>query len=154
MKRIFSFLSIELQLTLLLLAFDFVPALSQPCSPISTLTCPAVVKTLPVTINFTSGEGGLKDRSGLSTGFTMVDKPSAPLVTPTYANIPGYEPARLQISAGKLIITTTAGIRHLNPVKLKTACALICYLHTLRLPIAGKILPHYLNPGIRALLAL
>src|SRR5687768_3512709 len=44
----------------------------------------------------------------------MVDKPSAPLVTPTFASIPGYEPSKLQIATGKLIVTTTSGIRHLN----------------------------------------
>jgi glucose/arabinose dehydrogenase len=87
------------------------------CSPISSFTCPAVVKTLPVTINFTGVEGGLKDKNGATTGFTMVDKPSAPLVTPTYSNVPGYEPSKLAISSGKLLITTTAGISYLNPAQ-------------------------------------
>src|SRR5688500_10864057 len=47
----------------------------------------------------------------------MVDKPSSPLVTPTYSNIPGYEPSKLEIFTGKLIITTTAGLSFLNPAK-------------------------------------
>jgi N-acetylneuraminic acid mutarotase len=90
---------------------------TEQCSPISPFSCPAVVKNLPLTINFTGSEGGLQDKSGVATGFTMVDKPSAPLVTPTYVYTPGYEPSQLEISAGKLIITTTAGISYLNPAK-------------------------------------
>src|SRR5687767_9305278 len=92
-------------------------ALGQQCSPISSFSCPAVVKSLPFTLNFNGTEGGLQDKSGVVTGFTMVDKPAAPLVTPTYLNIPGYEPSKLQITAGKLIITTTAGISYLNPAQ-------------------------------------
>src|SRR5215210_6448492 len=73
----------------------YVPVFAQQCSPISSLSCPAVVKSLPVALNFTGSEGGLKDKSGIATGFTMADKPSAPLVTPTSATIPGYEPSKL-----------------------------------------------------------
>ncbi len=103
--------------TVCILAIASVQALAQQCSPISSLSCPAVVKNLPLTINFSGSEGGLIDKSGVATGFTMVDKPSAPLVTPTFSNIPGYEPLKLQITGGKLIITTTAGIRYLNPAQ-------------------------------------
>ncbi|MBA2563224.1 MAG: hypothetical protein H0V14_09995, partial [Chitinophagaceae bacterium] len=90
---------------------------TQQCSPISTFSCPAVVKNLPLSINFTGSEGGLQDKSGVATGFTMVDKPSAPLVTPTDINTPGYEPSKLEIAEGKLIVTTTAGISYLNPAQ-------------------------------------
>src|SRR5688572_18936818 len=98
-------------------ATAYLPALGQQCSSISSFSCPAVVKSLPFTLNFTGTEGGLQDNIGVATGFTMVDKPSAPLVTPTYLNIPGYEPSKLQITGGKLIITTTAGISYLNPAQ-------------------------------------
>src|SRR5688572_24634421 len=47
----------------------------------------------------------------------MVDNPSAPLATPSFLNIPGYEPSKLEIFTGKLIITTTAGISFLNPAQ-------------------------------------
>ncbi len=87
------------------------------CPPISSVICPSVVKNLPLAISFTASEGGLQDKNGASTGFTMVDKPSAPLVTPTHLNIPGYEPSKLQIASGKLTITTTAGISYLNPAQ-------------------------------------
>src|SRR5688500_16432395 len=60
-----------------------VPALAPQCSPISSLSCPDVVKDLNFRFNFKSSYGGLRDRNGIATGFTMVDKPSKPLVTPT-----------------------------------------------------------------------
>ena len=101
----------------LILCFASPPVLAQQCSPISSFSCPAVIKNLPLTINFSGTEGGLQDKSGVATGFTMVDKPSAPLVTPTFSNIPGYEPSKLEITGGKLIITTTAGISYLNPAQ-------------------------------------
>ncbi len=88
--------------------------LTGQCSPISSLDCPALVKSLPFNLNFTGSEGGLRDKNGVATGFSMVDKPSAPLITPTNVNIPGYEPSKLQIAAGKFMITTTAGISYLN----------------------------------------
>ena len=93
------------------------PSLDPQCSPISSFSCPAVVKNLPFALNFTGSEGGLQDKSGVPAGFFMVDKPSAPLVIPTYVNTPGYEPSKLQITTGKLIITTTAGISYLNPAQ-------------------------------------
>ncbi len=92
-------------------------SLTGQCSPISSLDCPALVKSLPYSLNFTGSEGGLQDKNGAATGFTMVDKPSAPLTTPTNVNIPGYEPSKLQITAGKFMITTTAGISYLNPAQ-------------------------------------
>ncbi len=94
-----------------------VPVLAQQCSPISSFTCPALVKNLPLTFNFSGSKGGLVDKNGVAIGFTMVDKPSAPLVTPTYVNVPGYERSKLEVSAGKLFITTTAGINYLNPAQ-------------------------------------
>lgn len=102
---------------LFVLALVWFPALAQQCSPISSFSCPTVVKSLPFTLNFSGTEGGLKDKSGIATGFTMVDKPAAPLVTPTLSTIPGYEPSNLQISTGRLIITTTSGISYLSPTQ-------------------------------------
>jgi hypothetical protein len=87
------------------------------CPSISAVVCPSVVKNLPLTINFTGSESGLMDKNQAATGFSMVDKPSAPLVTPTHLNFPGYEPSKLQIVAGKLTITTTSGISYLNPAQ-------------------------------------
>lgn len=98
-------------------AYQVTPAAPLFCSPISSFTCPEVVKNLPVAINFTGSEGGMQDKNAVGTGFTMVDNPSAPLVPPANGNIPGYEPSKLQVASGKLVITTTAGIAYLNPAQ-------------------------------------
>ncbi len=109
---IFKFWSI-----IIFLVNAYAPVTAQQCSPISSLSCPQLVKTLPVTINFSGTEGGLADKNGVATGFTMVDRPSVPLVTPTNPNIPGYEPSKLLISGGRLSITTTAGLSFQNPAQ-------------------------------------
>src|SRR5688572_3916743 len=66
-----------------------VPALAPQCSPISSLICPDLVQDLNLRFNFKSSYGGLRDRNGIATVFTIVDKPSKPRVTPTYSTIPG-----------------------------------------------------------------
>src|SRR5688572_10710221 len=103
--------------SLFILAISYVPTLAQQCSLISSFSCPEVVKNLPFNLDFNGSEGGLQDKNGAATGFTMVDNPSVPLVTPTFSNIPGYEPSKLEISADRLVITTTAGISFWNPAQ-------------------------------------
>lgn len=90
---------------------------AQNCSPLSTLSCPSIVKTLPFSLIFSGSEGGLQDKQGLGTGFTMATNPSSPLTTPTSTIVPGYEPSKLSVENGKLLITTTAGISYLNPAQ-------------------------------------
>ena len=80
------------------------------CSPRSTLDCADVPVALPYSLTFDGGENGLK-----ATGFTMVDPPSAPLTTPSNPDVPGYEPSKLDVSGGKLTITSTKGIMYLKP---------------------------------------
>ncbi len=89
------------------------------CSPISTLECSQIAVPLPVNLNFNDPAAGtLADKNGIGTGFTMVDAPSARLTAdnPVYnANVPGYEPGKLSVSNGQLIITATKGISYSQP---------------------------------------
>jgi hypothetical protein len=101
-------------LLFLLLLLTALPGRAQ-CPPLSTLPCDQVTASLPFALQFTGAEGGLADGTGTGTGFRMVDRPSAPLVTPTFADVPGYEPSRLALNpagSGTLAITTTAGIAY------------------------------------------
>ena len=88
---------------------------SQACSLVSTLPCSQVRVDLPYVLDFSGSQGGLADRSGVGTGFTMADPPSAPLSAPSNPAVPGYEPSLLQIVSGRLQVTTTAGITYLQP---------------------------------------
>ncbi len=90
-----------------------------PCSPISLLPCAALEVQLPFTLAFSGQEGGLADRNGAGTGFTMVDNHSAPRLAadgaPSYGAVNGYEPNRLTIADGNLVIKTNKGITFLAP---------------------------------------
>jgi hypothetical protein len=94
------------------------PAPTGGCTPVSTLPCAQTKVNLPVTLDFNGGAGGLADKNGSGTGFRMVDNPSARLAadgTPTYPNVPGYEPSKLALSGGRLQITTTKGLAYQKP---------------------------------------
>ncbi|WP_221392907.1 putative Ig domain-containing protein [Dyadobacter sp. NIV53] len=83
------------------------------CAPISTLPCESINVTLPFTLNFDGTEGGLVDKAGARTGFTMVDAPSGTRqVSDGTASsaITGYEPAKLTVANGRLSIATNKGI--------------------------------------------
>jgi len=92
------------------------------CHPYSTETCDVV----PVSVSqdfCLDWEGsfsynGLLDVNDIATGFTMVDPPSARLAVdnPVFdANVPGYEPSKLEIVNGQLIVTATNGIQYRDP---------------------------------------
>ena len=99
----------------LILLLTTLPVSAQ-CPPLTPLPCDQVIPNLgagPFVLHFTGTEGGLADGTGRSTGFRMVDPLSAPLTTPTFAGVSGYEPSRLVLNpagSGTLAITTTAGI--------------------------------------------
>jgi N-acetylneuraminic acid mutarotase len=84
------------------------------CSPISTLECGEIPVSVPFALNFTGSEGGLSN-----TGFTMVDDPSARIVatdgTPTFPNVPGYEPSKLSFVNSRLQIASNKGIMFRDP---------------------------------------
>ncbi len=73
------------------------------CPPYSELECGEVAVGLPYELNFdaTTDLGGLADKNGVGTGFTMV-QPSS--------NGGAYLPENLE--RGSLIVTTTAGIQY------------------------------------------
>jgi len=83
------------------------------CTPISTLACDQIEVSLPHALTFDGSEGGLS-----STGFTMVDPPSARLAVddPVFnTDVPGYEPSLIDVSGGVMTITSTPGINYVNP---------------------------------------
>jgi len=81
------------------------------CAPYSDQTC----DTIPVIIapqmclSFDAPSGGLS-----GTGFTMVDRPSNNRypITPSIPAMPGYEPSRISLSGGQLVISATQGLFH------------------------------------------
>src|SRR5918994_708985 len=75
-------------------------------------TCGAVA--LPYALDFSGDRGGLDDRNGVGTGFTIVDQPS---------HGTGYLPDLLHVdtAAGKLGLQTTAGIAYRGANSLDNA---------------------------------
>lgn len=72
-----------------------------PCSGYSSLACDQVVVGLPYQPKFNTYDGGLLDKDGQPTGFTMVATASGtahPNDAPyTSSALPGYEPSRLEV---------------------------------------------------------
>ncbi|PPK88535.1 putative Ig domain-containing protein [Neolewinella xylanilytica] len=89
------------------------------CSPISLLDCSTIPVSLPYRLSFTGTEAGLGDKDGELTGFTMVDNYSAPRMPEdgavTFPEVNGYEPSRLDVTAGNLIVTAGRGIAFGTP---------------------------------------
>ncbi len=107
---LFNSFSVMKNFTLLSIIFFFTTfAFSQtPCGTISPLDCDQVEVSLPVNLDFNGSGGGI-----LSTGFTMVDPPSTPLIADEAindANILGLISANLEVSGGSLNVTATNGI--------------------------------------------
>ena len=90
------------------------PAGVSICSPVSLLPCEEIAVSLPYLLTFEGEAGGLADAAGLGTGFTMVDNHSQPRLTqdgePTYPEVNGYEPGRLQVANGNLAVEAGKGI--------------------------------------------
>ena len=84
------------------------------CAPISTLPCEEIAVTLPFMLNFDGQEGGLADKNKAGTGFTMADAYSGTRNTAdgtaTSTAVWGYEPSKLTVSGGRLVIQTNKGI--------------------------------------------
>ncbi|MHA6248784.1 malectin domain-containing carbohydrate-binding protein [Pontibacter sp. CAU 1760] len=88
-----------------------------PCSPISTLPCSMTTAALPYSLTFDGAvANSLPDKNGIGTGFKLVDTYSGARASsdgsPSNANVPGYEPSRLSISAGQLLLQTHSGIAY------------------------------------------
>ncbi len=88
------------------------------CVPLSTLPCDQVVSTLPFQLTFDGTEGGLVDPQGDDLGFTMADAHTQARVAddPAISNpdVPGFEPALLDVDAGTLTIDARKGIQYLT----------------------------------------
>ncbi|WP_176956091.1 malectin domain-containing carbohydrate-binding protein [Catalinimonas alkaloidigena] len=89
------------------------------CTPLSVLPCDELVVELPVNLSFSGAEGGLLDKNGAATGFTMAVPHSESRLpadgAATYPDVNGYEPSKLLIENGTLIVTATKGIAYLDP---------------------------------------
>ena len=90
------------------------------CALRSTLPCNEIAVSLPYSLTWNGNEGGLADKNGVGTGFTMVDPPSARLSAdnPVFnAQVPGYEPGRLNVGGGALTLSSSKGIQYRDPSK-------------------------------------
>ena len=90
-----------------------VSTISNVCSIISILPCDSIRLVGNQQFQFDSDAGGLVDKNGIGTGFTMVAPPSVsgnPIPNP---NAPGYWPSRIEVDSvsGRLKIQTTAGLQ-------------------------------------------
>ncbi|WP_317045517.1 PKD domain-containing protein, partial [Algoriphagus antarcticus] len=90
-----------------------------PCSPYSLLPCDQIVKSSPINLTFDGNGTGLVDKNGVATGFTVAVPHSAARLTNdlpiTYPEVNGFEPSKLTISGGNLVVTATHGIAFLAP---------------------------------------
>ncbi len=110
---VFAFLLLVAVLALSTGGYNSSQAATANCPDISPLPCESVRQSPNKAFSFEGGEGGLTDRNGVGTGFTMVDPPtttSNPAPNP-YAK--GYWPDKLTVSNGQLSIATTPGISYL-----------------------------------------
>ncbi|WP_420461393.1 PKD domain-containing protein [Neolewinella sp.] len=92
---------------------------AEPCTPVSLLECEEIPVAIPYVLNFTGTERGLEDADGELTGFTMVDNHSEARLTQdgpaTFPGVNGYEPSRLNVVGGNLVIAANKGIAFLDP---------------------------------------
>ncbi len=85
-------------------------ASGDPCPDISPLACTEVKRWPDQLFAFDGADGGLADRHGAGTGFTMVDPPSSPGNPTPDPSAPGFWPDKLTLAGGNLVITTTSGL--------------------------------------------
>uniref|UniRef100_UPI0023ED937A PKD domain-containing protein n=1 Tax=Eudoraea chungangensis TaxID=1481905 RepID=UPI0023ED937A len=87
---------------------DNTPALN--CAPISLLDCEEIPVALPYSLTFDGTEGGLSN-----TGFTMVDNPTVRLAADlpiSHPDVLGYEPGKISLTNGNLILEANNGIAY------------------------------------------
>ena len=96
------------------------PAAATSCTPVSLLPCEEIAVSLPFALSFDGSEGGLLDASSTATGFTMADNHGQPRLAqdgdPTYPDVNGYEPGKLQVGGGNLVISASKGIAYVARV--------------------------------------
>jgi len=69
------------------------------CTPVP---CSQVRVRLPYSLDWSTDHGGIADKKGVGTGFTWIDRPT---------NGTGYIPNNLDVTGGRLVITTTKGVQ-------------------------------------------
>ncbi|PKH42729.1 putative Ig domain-containing protein [Nocardioides alpinus] len=129
------------------------PAPSNPCPQRSTLPCGDIAVDLPFALGFAGTEGGLDD-----TGFTMVDRPSlrssidqAPApTTPTYTDVPGFEPGLVAAGGGQLTLTATKGIMYRAPGQSPAATSPNAQLNALGVGVRGSTTGYDLSTTVLA----
>lgn len=119
-RRLYRASMIMLMLVIGLLAFSthtHTAHAADTCAPYSPYNC-ATVKVTPAPaycLNFNNGNGGgIPDKSGLGTGFTMIDPNSAPLSDQPsgHPNAPSYVDDLISISGGQLKLIATKGLTY------------------------------------------
>lgn len=87
------------------------------CIPISTLPCANLQVNLPFNLTFDAAIANtISDKNTAGTGFTVVDTYTGTRLaqdgTPSNSSIPGYEPSKLTLSAGRLQVVSSKGIAY------------------------------------------
>jgi PKD repeat protein len=111
------------------------------CAAISSLDCSQIRSTGGLLLSFDGADGGLVDRSGVATGFTMVDPPTFPGNPNPDPDIVGYWPENLFVDTvdGVLRIDTTSGIQHLTNNALDNALGVGLNLPSSKVTVSTKI---------------
>lgn len=89
------------------------------CPPVSTLDCSALKVSLPFKANFNASVSGtINDKNSQGTGFTTINAYSGTRLatdgTKSYASVPGYEPSKINLTAGTLQLVSNKGIDYLT----------------------------------------
>ena len=119
------------------------------CPSISSLDCEQVRKTGDFVFSFGAGAGGVVDKNGAGTGFTMVDPPSSsgnPFPSP---EVPGHWPDRIEIdpSSGELSLEATAGIQHRDNNNLDNALGVGLNLPSATITMSATVVNLPAPPG-------
>lgn len=89
------------------------------CNPISTLPCTQVKVALPFSLSFDApADATILDKNGLGTGFRTVNTYSGTRLAAdgqsSNPGVPGYEPSKITLAAGRLQIVANKGIDYLK----------------------------------------
>ncbi|WPU92434.1 Ig-like domain-containing protein [Mucilaginibacter sabulilitoris] len=89
------------------------------CDHVSTLPCSAVKVNLPYNLSFNSAVSNtIADKNGLGTGFTTINNYSGVRLAadglPSNTQVPGYEPSKIALAAGRLQLVSNKGIDFLT----------------------------------------
>lgn len=119
------------------------------CTSISPLACSEVRVAGDYTVSFTGTEGGIMDKNGVGTGFTMIDPPTNPGNLVLDPSAPGYWADKLEVdtNSGQLKIETTPGLQYKGVNSLDNALGVGLNLPSASITIRTTISDLPAGPG-------